>query len=85
MKSSITGRSFVCDAGKDAKLAEAIKHGHRWIILSEKVPVEDQLAISEWRNADQNVNQVRHELEIIRSVQRVVSSEAAKASQAMRV
>ena len=33
--------------------------------------------LSEWKNQDQNSNQVRHEIELIRSIHAVRSKEAA--------
>ena len=41
----------------DKELASAVAEGHRWWVLSEDTPEEDQLLISEYRNSDQNTAQ----------------------------
>jgi hypothetical protein len=56
------------DSGKlsaehDEKLAAAVSHGHYWWVLSDDCPEECQRAISEWRNADNNQNCAKHEIE----------------------
>ena len=38
--------------------------------------------LSEWKNQDQNSNQVRHEIELIRSIQTVCLKEATVAQRA---
>ena len=42
----------------DAALLRAVETGHRWIVLSEAISDEDALTVSEYRNSDQNSNQV---------------------------
>ncbi len=39
-------------------LETAVSQGHRWWLRSEDISEEDCVMISEYRNADQNTNQV---------------------------
>ena len=72
----------ICDASKDADLQVVVERGHKWYLLSEKTPVAEQKMLSEWKNQDQNSNQVRHEIELIRSIQTVCLKEATVAQRA---
>ncbi len=42
----------------DKALQAAVEHGHKWWILSEKITAEEAILVSEYRNSDQNTNQV---------------------------
>ena len=72
-----TADGWKCDASKDADLHIVVERGHKWFLLSEKTPVDEQKMLSEWKNQDQNSNQVRHDIELIRSIQSVCLKEAA--------
>jgi hypothetical protein len=41
----------------DGALHKAVTEGHKWYILSESIPEEEAIMVSEYRNADQNTNQ----------------------------
>ena len=43
---------------EDDALRKAVDEGHRWWILAEDIPDEDAVMISEYRNSDQNTNEV---------------------------
>jgi hypothetical protein len=64
-------------APSGSTLADVVESGHRWWILPEDTPVEDQIAVSQWRNQDQNENQAIHEIEVLRAVMAVCSNMAA--------
>ena len=70
------------DASNNADLHIVVERGHKWFLLSEKTPVDEQNMLSEWKNQDQNSNQVSHEIELIRSIQSVCLTEAAFAQKA---
>ena len=42
----------------DPPLSRAVETGHKWWILSESISNDECLAVSEYRNADQNTSQV---------------------------
>ena len=73
MTSSMSGRLF--DAGGDTQLLQACQHGHKYVVLSGDIPAEDAVCMSNWRNADNNNSQVRHEMELIKAIARVCPSE----------
>jgi hypothetical protein len=55
--------AFICSHmllmfADDKALQAAVEHGHKWWILSEKISSEEAMLISEYRNSDQNTNQV---------------------------
>ena len=56
--------------------------GHKFHLLREDTPADVQKIISEWKNQDQNTNQVRHEIQLIRSIQAVCFKEASVAHEA---
>ena len=74
----IDGR--LCEVNTDADLASFVERGHKWWLLDDACPVAEQMVISEWKNQDQNANQVRHEIQLIRSIQTVCHREASVAS-----
>jgi len=45
-----------------------VESGHKWWILPEDTPVDQQVEVSLWRSMDQNENQSLHEIEVLRSV-----------------
>jgi hypothetical protein len=49
----------------DKALAGAVEHGHRWWILSESTPEDVAIMISDYRNSDQNTNQVAQPKKIL--------------------
>ena len=77
-----SGCARLCDATVDRELANAVAHGHKWHVLSERCPPDTQRRISEWKNQDQNSNQVRHEIELIRAIQAMCLKEATVAQKA---
>ena len=58
------GETF--SAGEDDILQRVVQRGHKWWLLSCEIPDPDAHEISEWRNSDNNNNQVNHEIEHIR-------------------
>lgn len=64
--------SPACDVSKLAPpgspLADVVENGHKWWILPEDTPVDQQVEVSQWRNMDQNENQSMHEVELLRAV-----------------
>lgn len=49
-------------------LHEVVHRGHKWWILPEDTPLEQQIEVSLWRNMDQNENQAIHEIEVLRNI-----------------
>ena len=49
-------------------LSDTVQHGHKWWIIKETTPLEDQVAISLWRNQDQNENHGFHEVELLQNI-----------------
>ena len=49
-------------------LSDTVQHGHKWWIIKETTPLEDQVAISLWRNQDQNENNGFHEIELLQNI-----------------
>ena len=74
MMSPITGLRFAVDP-VDTALANAVSRGHVWYILSDELPEQEAIMISEYRNSDNNTNQFKHEMEHIRGIQRVCLKE----------
>jgi len=70
---SIAGEAF--DVGDDANLARVTTRGHKYWILDCEIPDKDAVEISEWRNSDNNNNQVKHEVEHLRGLQRISRAE----------
>ena len=58
-----------CDPPVDAQLQLAVERGHKWYVLSDKCPSDEQVRLSKWKNQDQNSSQVQHEIELIREIQ----------------
>ena len=50
-------------------LKQTVLEGHKWWVLPEDLPKDQQVDISVWRNQDQNENQATHELEILQTIQ----------------
>ena len=71
---SPTGEPFSI-APDDPNLLRVTQHGHKWWLLSCDIPDAAAIEISEWRNSDNNNNQVKHEIEHIRGLQRVARKE----------
>jgi hypothetical protein len=70
---SPTGESF--SVRDDAALQRVCERGHKWWLLSCDISDQDAIEISEWRNSDNNCNQVKHEIEHIKGLQRVAMRE----------
>lgn len=68
-----------CDASMDVDLQVAVERGHTLYLNSEKTPVEEHNVLSEWKNQYHDANQVRHEIELTRSIQAVCLKEAVVA------
>lgn len=66
LPSPATDVSKLAPAG--SPLGEVVESGHKWYILPEETPVDQQVEVSLWRNMDQNENQGLHEIEVLRSV-----------------
>ena len=45
----------------DQSLRRAVEQGHKWWVLKEGIPPESATLISNYRNSDQNTNQVHIE------------------------
>jgi hypothetical protein len=56
MEHNILSTSFVCS--DDKQLAAAVMQGHKWWVLAEALPQDAAQLISDYRNSDQNSNQV---------------------------
>ena len=52
----------------NSDLVDIVENGHRWWVLSESVPDEEQVDVSMWRNQDQNSNQGTHEIELLQNI-----------------
>ena len=65
-------------------LKDVVANGHRWWILPEGTSREAQLAVSLWRNQDQNENQSIHEIEILLTIQ-ATAAEASKTSETLKM
>ena len=77
-----TGCWRLHDVNNYQELAGIASHCHKWKPLSEKCPSDMQKRISEWESQDQNRNRVRHEIQLIRSIQTRLFKEAAVAQSA---
>ena len=53
-----------CVRTDDKQLETAVTQGHKWWVLSEKLPHESAEMISNYRNSDQNSNQVSTETKL---------------------
>ena len=58
--------SKLCES--NLTLEDTVQNGHKWWILKEQTPLEDQVDISLWRNQDQNENHASHEIEILQHI-----------------
>lgn len=71
--SPVTGLSFaVCD---DKHLDFAVSEGHLWIVLDEAITEQEAMATADYKNSEQNQSQVRHEIELIKAIQKVCLAE----------
>ena len=75
---------FLIQIQRQNNLKVAVRDGHRYWILDEKISGDDAMILSEWRNSDNNTNQVTHEIQILRSIQRYCRAEA-KTSTSVKV
>ena len=73
-----SGRALVVDEA-DTDLKLKITQGHVFIRVSEDMPVDEQKQISEWKNMDQNTNQVIHEMMRVRALEEICLKEASVA------
>jgi len=74
------GETFT--VGTCPALQRFTEFGHKYWKLTCEIPDADALEISEWRNTDNNCNQVKHEIEHIKGLQRVAKKEIELAGKA---
>jgi len=53
-----TSATVVAPLADDENLKRAVQQGHRWWVLKETIPPEAAAMISDYRNSDNNTNQV---------------------------
>ncbi len=75
MVSVVNGMAF--DVKDNPTLQQHVENGWKWIVLSEDIPDEQAALVSEWRNTDQNTCQIKHEIELIKAIQRACAREAS--------
>ena len=66
----IDGQTLECKG--DADLEDRVTEGHFWIILDgDKIPDNEAMDLSEWRNADNQTAQRKHEFEQLKHTMNV--------------
>ena len=70
----LSGFKYVVPDDDDVLRHWSVK-GHKYILLSCDIPAEDAVEISNWKNADNGTCQVKHEMELIKSIQQVCIAE----------
>lgn len=64
-----------CVVEHDKALAELLRIGHKWWVLSADTPDDVANEISAWFNSQNNSSQVTHEVEHVRALQKVCCKE----------
>ena len=76
--------SPACDvstlAAPGTSLYEVVHRGHKWWILPEDTPLENQVQVSLWRNMDQNENQAIHEIEVLKNIAQTCTEQSVSKS-----
>ena len=70
--SSLSGTRFQASP-EDTHLAHVLEHGFEYIVLRSDIPAEAAMRISEWRNSDNNTNQLKHDMELIMSAKNIIA------------
>ena len=76
-KSGLTGQVFKVPSD-DIELQNEVNLGHMYWILDESISASEAQLVSEWRNADQNQNQLNSEVQTLRSIHAILVKKLAE-------